>query len=177
MPTTNMLTKIPITVAVRVPKELLPTVRDMVARYEADHPAETAASQAWLNRKVGWAGEFPARLGRRAGPPTDCRGAGRRGGAGRRRRRLQTRRPYFDADSRRIGVCRGGADCRAGGGNGGSGLAGFADGRPRRGIAWVGVGESGVGGADGGVGLRGRWDGCEVVKRWSESGALCRPVL
>lgn len=49
----------PHTVDVLVPKELLSTVRDMVARHEADHPAETAASQAWLDRKSDGPGNFP----------------------------------------------------------------------------------------------------------------------
>ena len=49
----------PYTVDVLVPRALLPTVRAMVARHEADHPEETAASQAWLNRKSEGPGNFP----------------------------------------------------------------------------------------------------------------------
>ena len=49
----------PYTVDVLVPKELLSTVRDMIARYEADHPEETAAAQAWLNRLSDGPGNFP----------------------------------------------------------------------------------------------------------------------
>ena len=49
----------PYTVDVLVPKELLSTVRDMIGRYEADHPEETAAAQAWLNRLSDGPGKFP----------------------------------------------------------------------------------------------------------------------
>ena len=42
-----------------VPKELLSTVRAMIGRYEADHPEETAAAQAWLNRLSDGPGNFP----------------------------------------------------------------------------------------------------------------------
>ena len=42
-----------------VPRELLSTVRDMIARHEADHPEETAAAQAWLDRKSDGPGNFP----------------------------------------------------------------------------------------------------------------------
>lgn len=49
----------PYTVDVLVPKELLSTVRDMIARHEADHPEETAAAQAWLDRKSDGPGNFP----------------------------------------------------------------------------------------------------------------------
>ena len=42
-----------------MPKELLSTVRDMMARHEADHPEETAAAQAWLDRKSDGPGKFP----------------------------------------------------------------------------------------------------------------------
>lgn len=49
----------PYTVDVLVPKELLSTVRDMIARYEADHPEETAAAQAWLDRLSDGPGNFP----------------------------------------------------------------------------------------------------------------------
>ena len=44
---------------VLVPKELLSTVRAMIARHEADHPEETAAAQAWLNRLSDGPGNFP----------------------------------------------------------------------------------------------------------------------
>ena len=49
----------PYTVDVLVPRELLSTVRAMIARYEADHPEETAAAQAWLNRLSDGPGIFP----------------------------------------------------------------------------------------------------------------------
>lgn len=49
----------PYTVDVLVPKELLSTIRDMIARHEADHPEETAAAQAWLNRLSDGSGNFP----------------------------------------------------------------------------------------------------------------------
>ena len=49
----------PYTTDVLVPKELLSTVRDMIARHEADHPEETAAIQAWLDRKSDGPGNFP----------------------------------------------------------------------------------------------------------------------
>ena len=49
----------PYTVDVLVPKELLSTVRGMIARYEADHPEETAAAQAWLDRLSDGPGNFP----------------------------------------------------------------------------------------------------------------------
>ena len=49
----------PYTVDVLVPKELLPAVRELVARHEADHPEETAAIQGWLNRKSDGPGNFP----------------------------------------------------------------------------------------------------------------------
>ena len=49
----------PYTVDMLVPKELLSTVRDMIARHEADHPEETAAAQAWLDRKSDVPGNFP----------------------------------------------------------------------------------------------------------------------
>lgn len=49
----------PHTVGVLVPKELLATVRDMIARHEADHPEEAAAIQAWLDRKSDGPGNFP----------------------------------------------------------------------------------------------------------------------
>ena len=49
----------PHTVDVLVPKELLSTVRAMIARHEADHPEETAAIQAWLDRKSDGPGNFP----------------------------------------------------------------------------------------------------------------------
>ena len=49
----------PYTVDVLVPKALLPTVRELVVRHEADHPEETAAIQAWLNRKSDGPGNFP----------------------------------------------------------------------------------------------------------------------
>ena len=49
----------PYAVDVLVPKELLATVRDMIARHEADHPEETAAIQAWLDRKSDEPGNFP----------------------------------------------------------------------------------------------------------------------
>jgi len=49
----------PYTVDVLVPKELLSTVRKMIARHEGDHPEETAAAQAWLNRKSDGPGNFP----------------------------------------------------------------------------------------------------------------------
>ena len=49
----------PYTVDVLVPKELLSTVRDMIARHEADHPEEAAAAQAWLDRESDEPGNFP----------------------------------------------------------------------------------------------------------------------
>ena len=49
----------PYTVDVLVPKELLSTVRDMIVRHEADYPDETAAIQAWLDRKSDGPGNFP----------------------------------------------------------------------------------------------------------------------
>ena len=49
----------PYTVDVLVPKALLPTVRDMIARHEADNPEATAAAQAWLDRKSDGPGNFP----------------------------------------------------------------------------------------------------------------------
>ncbi len=49
----------PYTVAVLVPKTLLPAVRELVARHEADHPEATAASQAWLDRNSDGPGNFP----------------------------------------------------------------------------------------------------------------------
>lgn len=49
----------PYTVDVLVPKALLHAVRELVARHEADNPEETAASQAWLDRKSGGPGNFP----------------------------------------------------------------------------------------------------------------------
>lgn len=49
----------PYTVDVLVPKELLSTVTDMIALHEADHPEETAAAQAWLNRLSDGPGNFP----------------------------------------------------------------------------------------------------------------------
>ena len=49
----------PYTVDVLVPKELISTVRDMIARHEADHPEEAAAVQAWLDRKSDGPGNFP----------------------------------------------------------------------------------------------------------------------
>ncbi len=49
----------PFTVDVLVPKELLTTVRGMIARHEADHPEEAAAAQAWLDRKSDGPGNFP----------------------------------------------------------------------------------------------------------------------
>ena len=49
----------PYTVDVLVPKELLSAVRDMIARHEADNPEETAAAQAWLERKSDGPGNFP----------------------------------------------------------------------------------------------------------------------
>ena len=49
----------PHTVDVLVPKELFPTVRELVARHEAAHPEETAAIQVWLNRKSDGPGNFP----------------------------------------------------------------------------------------------------------------------
>ena len=42
-----------------VPKELISTIREMIARHEADHPEETAAAQAWLDRKSDGPGNFP----------------------------------------------------------------------------------------------------------------------
>ena len=49
----------PYTVDVLVPRELLSIVEDMIARHEAGHPEETAAAQAWLNRKSDGPGNFP----------------------------------------------------------------------------------------------------------------------
>ncbi len=49
----------PHTVDVLVPKELLATVKDMIARHEADNPEEAAAAQAWLDRKSDGPGNFP----------------------------------------------------------------------------------------------------------------------
>ena len=49
----------PYTVDVLVPKALLHAVQEMVARHEADNPEETAASQAWLDRKSDGPGNFP----------------------------------------------------------------------------------------------------------------------
>ena len=49
----------PCTVDMMVPKELQSIVRDMIARHEADHPEETAAAQAWLDRKSDGPGNFP----------------------------------------------------------------------------------------------------------------------
>lgn len=49
----------PYTMDVLVPKELLATIREMIARYEADHPEETAAAQAWLDRLADGPGNFP----------------------------------------------------------------------------------------------------------------------
>ena len=49
----------PYTVDVLVPKELLSTVRGMIARHEAEHPEETAAAQAWLDRLSDGPGNFP----------------------------------------------------------------------------------------------------------------------
>lgn len=49
----------PYTVDVLVPQKLLSTVCDMIARHEADHPEETAAAQAWLDRKPDEPGNFP----------------------------------------------------------------------------------------------------------------------
>ena len=49
----------PYTVDVLVPKELLSTIRDMIARHEADHPEKTAAAQAWLDRMSDGPGNFP----------------------------------------------------------------------------------------------------------------------
>lgn len=49
----------PYTVDVLVPKELLATVRDMIARHEADHPEEAAEIQGWLDRKSDGPGNFP----------------------------------------------------------------------------------------------------------------------
>lgn len=49
----------PYTVDVLVPKEVLSTIRDMVVRHEADNPEETAAAQAWLERKSDGPGNFP----------------------------------------------------------------------------------------------------------------------
>ena len=49
----------PYTVDVLVPKELLSTVTDIIALHEADHPEETAAAQAWLNRLSDGPGNFP----------------------------------------------------------------------------------------------------------------------
>ncbi len=49
----------PYAVDVLVPKELLSTVEDMIARHEAEHPEEAAAAQAWLDRKSDGLGNFP----------------------------------------------------------------------------------------------------------------------
>ena len=49
----------PYTVDVLIPHALLPTVRELVARHEVEHPTETAASQAWLDRKSDGPGNFP----------------------------------------------------------------------------------------------------------------------
>ena len=49
----------PYTVDVLVPKALLHAIRELVARHEADNPEETAASQAWLDRKSDRPGNFP----------------------------------------------------------------------------------------------------------------------
>ena len=49
----------PYTVDVLVPKALLYTVRELVARHEANHPEATAASRAWLDRKSDGPGNFP----------------------------------------------------------------------------------------------------------------------
>ena len=49
----------PYTVDVLVPRELLSAVQDLIARHEADHPEETAAAQAWLDRKSDGPGNFP----------------------------------------------------------------------------------------------------------------------
>ena len=49
----------PHTMDVLVPKELLSTVRDMIARHEVDHPEEAASVQAWLDRKSDGPGNFP----------------------------------------------------------------------------------------------------------------------
>ena len=49
----------PYTVDVLVPKALLSTVRDMIARHEADNPEATAAAQEWLDRKSDGPGNFP----------------------------------------------------------------------------------------------------------------------
>ncbi|MDE2786508.1 MAG: hypothetical protein OXL37_07585 [Chloroflexota bacterium] len=49
----------PYTVEVLVPKAVLHAVRELVARHEADNPEETAASQAWLERKSDGPGNFP----------------------------------------------------------------------------------------------------------------------
>ena len=49
----------PYAVDVLVPKELLSTVEDMIARHEAEHPEEAAAAQAWLDRKSDGPGNFP----------------------------------------------------------------------------------------------------------------------
>ena len=49
----------PYTVDVLVPKALLHAIRELVTRHEADNPEETAASQAWLDRKSDGPGNFP----------------------------------------------------------------------------------------------------------------------
>lgn len=49
----------PYTVDVLVPKALLPTVRELVVRHEADNPEETAEIQGWFNRKSDGPGNFP----------------------------------------------------------------------------------------------------------------------
>ena len=49
----------PYTVDVLIPKALRPAVMELVASHEADHPAETAAIQAWLDRKSDGPGNFP----------------------------------------------------------------------------------------------------------------------
>ena len=49
----------PYTVDVLVPREMLSAVQDLIARHEADHPEETAAAQAWLDRKSDGPGNFP----------------------------------------------------------------------------------------------------------------------
>ena len=49
----------PYTVDVLAPKALRPAVMELVARHEAEHPAETAAAQAWLDRKSDGPSNFP----------------------------------------------------------------------------------------------------------------------